>query len=489
MKTILFFDDWMVQYRSGLQRRWHQAYRWPGVERQYDPLLRRSFDFSHAKYDCNSKTWRMWAGGRRAGATSKDESGTGLYLYESTDGLRWQPYGQASNDSGLSHEVFRGDKSCAGGHVLDDLYSNDPEERYKLIYCDPVPDPPDITSRQQCRIATSPDGVHWNPHRDRLWNGDHVDTYFSALYNPYSKCYQWTGRVISGDRRIALYQTVDWRHFNTPQVIIAPDSSDPPGIEFYGMPIFYYEGYFLGILWKMHGSDRDCYGPHRMRGYVDNEWVYSLNGMYWNRCNREPLLAQPDNPANMFGMNYTTDVVSSNDQWLRIYNTYFPGEHHNFGRYRDDEPLGFLEVYQLRKDGFCSLGTASDYGTMVFRPVLARSGQIMVNCVTGRFGRIRAELRMVPHNTPVPGYEFENSIPVEGDHHNAALCWKDKNGLDPLSGLPFRLCLEIEQGGIFAVRMDCDYIFEGYIHNNLAGDYQPPYHDFSQIKISDYTHA
>lgn len=485
MKTFLFFDDWMIQHRHGLERRWHQAQRWPGVERAQDPLLRRSFMFSKVEYDSDEKTWRMWASGLKKG-TRGDYKGSSIYLYESCDGLNWQPYERTVDVGLMPHEVFAGEVSCSGGNVFDDPGAKNSQERYKLVYCDPVPDPPDIANRKQCRLATSADGVYWTAHPDRVWSGPHVDTDFPIIYNPYTRRYQWTGRTISGDRRIALYQTSDWKNFDKPEVVISPDPCDPVGLELYGMPQFYYEGYFLGFLWKFYTSDRDCHGPHRMLGSTGSELVYSFNGMNWNRTNREDIIQKPADLVDAFGSDYMTDMVVSDDPWLRIYNTYYPGEHGDFDRYDGDEQVGFLEIYRLRKDGFCSLDTVADRGVVAIRPVLARSGSITINGVTGRFGKIRAELRTVPHDTPIPGYELENAVAVEGDHHCAVLRWKDRDSITPLAGLPFRLYLELEQASVYAIRMDCDYIFEGYVHDNLAGDYQLSYRDYSKTKLSDY---
>ena len=80
---------------------------------------------------------------------------------------------------------------------------------------------------------------------------------------------------------------------------------------------------------------------------------------------------------------------------------------------------------------------------------------------------------MVPDNKPIPGFELENSIPVEGDGHFLTLKWKDRDSIDQFEGEPFRLFLELDQARLFAVRVAADYCYGWVPEPNLVGDYIP----------------
>ena len=480
MRTILFFDDWAILTRQGIDRRWFQAKPWPDVKPWHDPLLAYS-SVSSVLRDPHISRWRMW--GRGMTTRDKGDEGVGLCAYESCDGFDWQPLHQnplMDKNATLeaAHIVFSGEFAAHGAPYLDER-ETDPARRYKMVYSDLSPNPVD-SSYGTCRVATSPDGIHWSIDRDAVWRRQHTDTLFSVVYNPYTERYQWTGRPILGDRRVALDQTRDWKQFEKPQVLLHPDPLDMPGVEFYGMPHFLYEGYFIGFLWRMWGAPNDLVGSTRFMGRVDSELVYSVNGLAWNRTNRQSFLPERgwgrEDGRYAFGSEYPTAMVLDGDGWLRVYTTSCVGEHNDGARFSKDETIAYVTVSCWRRDGFCALESHSDTGAVLLRGLLPRGGQILLNATTGRFGRIRAELRRLD-NTPVLGYELDKCVPVSGDGHFLALRWQDgdtvRDTLDPLNGQPFKLYLELQQARLYAVRADADLVYGFVPETNLAGDYIP----------------
>jgi hypothetical protein len=476
MRTILFFDDWPILTRQGIDRRWFPAEPWPGVPPWHDPLLAYS-SVSSVWRDPHPGGWRMWG----SGTTTRDKGDEGFSLcaYQSSDGFDWQPLRQdplvdKNATPKASHIVFSGEYS-GGGAVFRDERESDPARRYKLPYSDLSPNPVD-SSYGTCRVATSPDGIHWIIDRGAVWRRQHTDTLFSVVYNPYTERYQWTGRPILGDRRVSLDQTRDWKHFEKPQVIVHPDPMDIPGVEFYGMPHFLYEGYFLGFLWRMWGAPNDLVGSTRFRGRVDAELTYSINGLAWNRTDRESFLPDHRWGRDHFGSEYPSAMVLDDDGWLRVYTTSCVGEHNDGAKFPPDEAIAYVTVARWRRDGFCALESHSDTGSVLLRGLLPRGGPVLLNATTGRFGRIRAELRGLD-NKPIPGYELAHAVPVTGDGHFLPLRWQDgdtvHDTLDPLNGRPFKLYLELEQAHLYAVRVDADLVYGFVPETTLAGDYLP----------------
>ncbi|MEI6971360.1 MAG: hypothetical protein WCL44_07545 [bacterium] len=475
-RTILFLDDWPILARQGINRRWFAAEPWPELKPWRDPLLDYS-SVTSVMRDPRTGGWRMWGGGSTD--RSKSDEGFGLTAYASTDGLDWRPLSQSPTvdknaTAKASHIVFRGEFAAHGAPFLDERES-DPARRYKMPYSDLSKNPVD-SSYGTCRVAVSPDGIHWTIDKGAVWRRQHTDTLFTVLFNPYTGKYQWTGRPILGDRRVALDQTADWKHFDKPQVIVHPDPMDSPGVEFYGMPQFFYEGYFIGFLWRMWGSPNDLAGSTRFMGRVDAELAYSINGLAWNRTNRQSFLPDRGWGKDSFGSEYPSAMVQDGDGWLRIYTTSCVGEHNDWNKFAKDEVIAHVTVSRWRRDGFCALESHSDTGSVLLRGLLPRGGRILLNATTGRFGRIRAELRDL-QNKPLPGYELDKSVAVTGDGHFMPLRWQDggavRDTLDPLNGQPFKIYLELEQARLYALRVDADLVYGFVPETSLAGEYVP----------------
>jgi hypothetical protein len=476
MRTILFFDDWPILTRQGLDRRWFPAEPCPGVEPWHDPLLDYS-SVTAVRRDPQTGGWRMWGGGSTD--RRKSDEGFGLTAYESPDGFDWQPLLQdppidKNATPEASHIVFSGEHAAHGGPYCDE-HESDPARRYKMPYSDLSSNPVD-SSYGTCRVAVSPDGIHWTIDREAVWRRQHTDTLFSVVFNPYTGKYQWTGRPILGDRRVALDQTADWKHFDPPQVIVHPDPMDIPGVEFYGMPQFLYEGYFVGFLWRMWGAPNDLAGSTRFMGRVDSELTYSVNGLAWNRTNRQPFLPDLGWGKDNFGSEYPTAMVLDEEGWLRVYTNSCLGEHKDWAKFAPEDTICYVTVSRWRRDGFCALESHSDNGSMLLRGLLPRGGPVLLNATTGRFGRIRAELRDL-RNEAIPGYELDRSVPVTGDGHFLPLRWQGDSGfletLDSLDGQPFKLYLELEQARLYALRADVDLVYGFVPETSLAGDYIP----------------
>ncbi len=476
MRTILFLDDWPILARQGVDRRWFRAEPWPNAQPWHDRQLAYS-SVSSVMRDPQSGGWRMWG----AGSTDrgKGDEGVGLAAYSSLDGFDWRPLRQdplvdKNATPEASHIVFSGEFS-GGGAVFRDERETDPARRYKLPYSDLSPNPVD-SSYGTCRVAVSPDGIHWTIDREAVWRRQHTDTLFSVLYNPYTGMYQWTGRPILGDRRVALDQTRDWKHFERPQVIVHPDPADIPGMECYGMPHFLYEGYFVGFLWRMWGAPNDLAGSTRSLGRVDAELTYSVNGLAWNRTNRQCFLPDRGWGQDSFSCDYPTAMVMDDDGWLRVYTTSCVGEHNDGPRFPKEEAVACVTVSRWRRDGFCALESHSGTGSILMHGLLPHGGPVLLNATAGRFGRIRAELRDL-QNQAIPGYELAHSVAVTGDGHLLPLRWQEgatvRETVDPLNGRPFKLYLELEEARLYAVRADADLVYGFVPERNLAGEYVP----------------
>ena len=475
-RTVLFMDDWPLHHTQGIVRKWFESEPWPDLEPFLDPSL-PFFSCGYPRIYKFDDQWVMWACGSVHKEDRAGDEDWRLFRYVSSDGLDWKPALSDPNDP-LSHCVFTDTYSTHGGHVLYDEHEKDPSRRFKYAYSNISTKPID-DSYGCCRVAVSPDGINWTIDMDAIWRPQHTDCASVIAYNPYTRKYQFISRTIMGDRRISIEQTKDWKTFEDPLVIVHPDPMDPPCSDFYGMPQFFYEGYFLGFLWHEHcGADDFTAGSTRCGGTVSSELTYSINGIQWNRTNRKSFVPDRGLGKGDCLTQYPSCLTVDDEGWMRIYTEGIVGEHDGFPGVDWNEKLSWtsMTVSRWRRDGMCALETNAGPGRILTKCYVPRGGQILLNAITSRFGSIRAELRDI-HNKPMPGYELEKSIPVNGDGHFMPLQWKDGDGVrDTMpvgNGKSFRIYFEMQQARLYAMRLNADLNYGFVPLKTMAGEYIP----------------
>jgi hypothetical protein len=239
------------------------------------------------------------------------------------------------------------------------------------------------------------------------------------------------------------------------------------------MPHFNYEGTYIGFLWRMWADPRDLYGPIRMMGKIDCELTYSINGVAWNRTNRQSFLPNPDLG---WGSQYPTSLIADDQGWLRIYTAACLGEHADGGKLPKGAPNVHLTISRLRVDGFCALESRTGVGSFSTRAFIGHGGPITINALAGPCGSVRVELRGLD-DAAIPGYELANCVPITGDQRQARLRWvKDGQTLDQtdaLKGKFVRVFVALDEARIYAIRLAGDYLFGCIPATDLAGHFLP----------------
>ena len=188
-------------------------------------------------------------------------------LAESEDGFHWEPVKLKKPVDRLAHLrsnlVFSGHTSAADGGLMYDPRDPDPERRYKLTYSDRLgPGQEQLrgsfespaSDRSLGLTAYSPDGIHWRIDDDHPFYTvpGGCDTLIMPLFNPVTERYQVVVRPSVLDRRIAIVESPDFLNWTQPLTVLTPDPLDEPYLQFYGMPCFYCEDLFIGLLWDHH---------------------------------------------------------------------------------------------------------------------------------------------------------------------------------------------------------------------------------------------
>ena len=167
---------------------------------------------------------------------------------------------------------------------------------------------------------------------------------------------------------------------------ICPDNLDEEDTRIYSNVSFTYESIWIGLLRVMHDARKGW-------KQVEVELSVSRDGLHWNRAgNREVFL--PLGGSDSWDPDYTDPATSGplrvDDQlWF-----YYDGSRL---RARDGAPEDEWPIYQtaiglakLRTDGFASLNSGGEKGTVITRPLLFNGRQLVINADIGLNGWIRA---------------------------------------------------------------------------------------------------
>lgn len=360
--TNLFFDDQRLFARSGAERKYGKP------ELIADSL----FD---------------GGGGSPSGAFPFVlRGGDGLYtmyyqtftpggIYQlaavSRDGIHFTPRNTAG-EAGIADPVFGNQflpfMDAELGFVVEDR-GGPPEKRFRA----------GVAKYRHESLAvedimfSSPDGICWNAEPG-VWNPKGTEPGAGCMWCEAAGGYIITSRPDWGIRRICTHFTRDFREFTEPRLAVQCDSVDKALDETYGMRIFGYKGWYIGMLWLYHVPENDTWKYRG--GTVDCQLAYSFNGHNWLRSLREPFIANEAGTVTA-GMVFPGSVQSGADGTVYIYASATPSEHGFF-----NDGGASIAVYRLREDGFICL-SAEGEGRIVSRQLLWKGGGLKVNCDAG----------------------------------------------------------------------------------------------------------
>ena len=306
-------------------------------------------------------------------------------------------------------------------------------------------------------LFTSSDGLHWTD-QNISWHPSPPDLGpLSIYYNAERGAYVIATRPAMVDRRVALMETVEWRHFSKPQVVLETDALDTPICESYGITVLPYDNYYLGLYWLFHPNAEQVtafpggVSGKYFDGYVDAQMTASENGWYFKRGLRDPVLPNGTPGAPDCGCIYPRWIRRDSDGSILIHACIYPYEH---GRWREfvhgPHPHHSIAVYRIREDGFCyyeNIGGEAFLGTRALRYT---GGPVYFNtqCPTGS---LRVQVTDACGNL-IPGYSFADCLPFSGDDVHHEPIWKENRHLQDLTGQTIRFELRLKTGRIYAIQ-------------------------------------
>jgi hypothetical protein len=425
----LFLDGAAVEQSGGLSRVFHAAQKHSG-----NPVIVRDRPWEGVAAITGPYVYGtvLWDGGKLRLWYQVLTRGNHVGYAESDDGIQWtkpelgliEYDGVKANNLVVSAYQL---EATGGGHchnpsVILRPHDKDAQKRYALYGFDGQSGHP--------RVAFSPDGLRWRYEQEAaqpLFSSSDVVNFF---YDPYQARYAatWKTRNRRG-RAVGVAWSNDglaWtKPFDGP--VFVADDLDPDATQIYGMPVFPYQGLYIGQPWiyharyfrfgeysveKLHEAQEDS--PRTM----DVQLAWSWDLVNWTRPpDRAAVIPRGAPGAWDSGMIVTAHAPVVVGDELYFYYGGCDGLH--------DQPRvrAAIGLATLRLDGFCSQRAGEQEGWLITRREPFHEPAVTINARTARDGFVSAEI-LDRQNQVVPGFSREDCLTFRGDSVRHVLKWK-----------------------------------------------------------------
>ena len=431
----LFLDATVVEKQEGLTRTFHAAEKYAG-----NPVLRKDKPWEGGKAIAGPYLYGtvMWDQGKlRMWYHCVGKGYVNCYA-ESEDGITWTKpnlgiieYG-GSKDNNLFLTVTQDAAEkppskergqCHNASVIKRPWESDPAKRYALFCFGADYGFP--------RVAFSPDGLHWafppETAKKPLFASSDVLNFF---FDPYKSRYAatWKTRNRRG-RAVGVAWSADGLNWTKPVdgPVFVADDLDPDATQIYGMPVFPYQGLYIGLPWlynarwikggdytvnRMHEAQKDS--PRT----VDVQLGWSWDLINWTR----PPGRQPFIPRGKKG-EFDSDMIYTARAPVRVGDKLFFYYGGCVGLHDDPNVQANIGLARLRLDGFCSMAAGDTEGWLITRREVFEVPQITINAKTAASGHVTAEV-LDANDKVLPGFSREDCLLFHGDSMSHVLKWK-----------------------------------------------------------------
>jgi len=257
---------------------------------------------------------------------------SGVCYATSGDGIHWQKPLRADLPfrNQPSNVVMR---NAHGAGVFKDLHEENPARRYKMFF-----QRERNGRRQTVAVAFSRDGIHWEETVDLPNVKARADTHNNALWAPalgkyvaITRDWDFVGRSA---RLVARTESSDFMHWSESRVVLSGLENQ---LQIYGMPVFAYEGIYLGLP--------AIFRTREDRLHVELAW--SSDTIEWQRiAPGTAFIANAENKGDYdWGCIFAAASPIIRADGIKVY--YSASDNTHFGHRK-----AYLALATLRPDGF-----------------------------------------------------------------------------------------------------------------------------------------
>ncbi len=448
MKTtkFMFLDNRTLEYARGFKRELNRP-TYYGENPILSPELPHEFNrvllWGSVAQKPSTGHYQIWY----VSSTRKPKRTEHLLYAESEDGYRWQ---KPELDVVEGTNVVMPDEArIHGPSVILDEAEPDPRRRYKLIA---------RYQHRELRGFISPDGIHWTPASEAPLIVANSDCHNGLFRDPDSGLYHISFRTNCPDRRVWRSESEDFLHWRRPVLALEPDEHDPIQTQIYGMQMAPYGPFILGWPMRYATWESDT-KAEKMNGNWDIEFAFSRGGYCWHRPMRgEYFIGRGD------GGEWTTGLISVASSPLFFEDEirfYFSACRHQHGDAYEAKRFQ-IGATSIRPDRFIGLRADGFNGPaeLETRPFAVDAPAVYLNA-NAEDGKLRVQLTD-QERTPLPGFEFDNCVPLRTDEIAHKVEWKGSPAASQYTNKPIRLQVRADKAILYAVSFSDDTAITDY---------------------------
>ena len=449
MKALLFFDDWHLSLREGLDRRWGQPQRSAKIELGSHPELSMLRGASNPRYDERRQCYVSYVD-----CIQKVDDRRFFFRVETDDPAHWPMPIWAAGSGPMWRRT---------DNVVIDQHQ-EPLNCFNVLSLTGTPLADrgyfmnlyryaDAGGNERAATAFSDDGLRFEVSKDIDWIPGFSDTGNPTVYDADSDRFLIFCRPNFVDRRIAQVLTEDLKSFLPPTTILQPDSQDPPGREFYGLDPLPYEDMYVGML-SVYDTEPTQMGRQKMYGSSECHLAYSYNGRNWYRADRDAFIPRTEAGSPCGGSVYASAPVRAAGGDL-LFHAMGNGVDHGVDGEEDkseEASQWHTYQYQMRQDGFACLRTRATYGRILTKPLILEGGCLSVNVRTSLSGYLKAAVLDEKTHEPLPRFGMDDAVPISGDEPDGLVHWSERDNLDELTDRPVVLEIQVREAELYALR-------------------------------------
>ena len=467
----LFLDDFNLGALYQVKRKIHQPHKyegnpviladkpWEKEPGRYAAPGKTAAQSEHIQatsapiWDPEEKVWKIWYG---------SSSGTGFA--RSRDGIVWEKPNLGKKEFQGSREnnliVVKGEPESSVPHVIWDPMGSR-ENRYKGL----------LTGPSGRKPVVSADGYEFTVLEvPFIPSQDTSQLTFDEMGKQYILTVKHRGPF---GRSVFLSLSKDFRNWTEPELIFHADALDQQlgeerirehmvnpklytplfnepsqyNTEIYKMPIFPYEGIYIGFPNYFESSGITPPHHNNQDGVNSAKLATSRDLRSWVKVgNRDVFLPVSELGEGVIDtaqvLPLSRPIRKGDELWI-----YYSGLDVRYpvqGAYK-----GGIHLARLRRDGFVSFWAGEPGGFVETRALQFEGNRLFVNADASK-GEFRAEVIDERGRTVLEGWSKDLSRTLDSDHLRVELSWQGQKGIQDLKGKHVRFRFHLKEAHLFS---------------------------------------